>query len=268
MNRTKRSRNNPPLLTLLFLGLFILGTGGACWAMLQIVAQSSLSLPFDDVRSSEYIAGDSSQETNFSLGIPAIEKSGYAEYPVNNTEAASDSTNFLNIPGETAFPEYPDKDIESDAPIFIPTPIEPLYPIQFGEGESVGSLAIPTLMQKFPIIQGTGQNELKKGVGHFIQSVLPGEEDNCVLSGHRDSVFAKLGQLKIGDPLVVQTAAGKFTYEIMQIRVVDKTDKTVIVPADHAILTLTTCYPFKYFGNAPDRYIIIADLVLIEDTAV
>ncbi|MHB8064399.1 MAG: sortase domain-containing protein, partial [Ruminiclostridium sp.] len=50
--------------------------------------------------------------------------------------------------------------------------------------------------------------------------------------------------------------------EIKRIRIVDKDDKTVIVPADHAVLTLSTCYPFYFVGNAPDRYILTADLVI------
>jgi sortase A len=129
------------------------------------------------------------------------------------------------------------------------------------EGEKIGSLSIPVLKQKWPIVEGTGTNELKKGVGHFIQSVLPGGEDNCVLSGHRTTVFAKLGKLKIGDQLIVQTAAGTYTYEIARIRIVHKDDRTVIVHTDHAVLTLTTCYPFVYVGSAPDRYIVSADLV-------
>jgi len=74
-------------------------------------------------------------------------------------------------------------------------------------------------------------------------------------------VFTRLGELKKGDRLVVDTAAGRFTYQIRRIRIVDKDDRTVIVPTDHAVLTVTTCYPFRYVGNAPDRYILIADLI-------
>jgi len=129
------------------------------------------------------------------------------------------------------------------------------------EGVKIGSLSIPALKQAWPIIQGTGTNDLKKGVGHFLQSVLPGAKDNCVLSGHRDTVFAKLGNVKIGDRLIVQSAAGTFTYEVKRIRIVHQDDKTVIVHTDHAVLTLTTCYPFHFIGSAPDRYIVSADLV-------
>ena len=81
-----------------------------------------------------------------------------------------------------------------------------------------------------------------------------------MLSGHRDTVFTQLGKLKIGDQLIVQTSAGSFVYEITLIRIVDKDDKTVIVPTDHAVLTVTTCYPFDFIGSAPYRYILVADL--------
>ena len=136
-----------------------------------------------------------------------------------------------------------------------------LYPVYPSEGDVIGTLRIPTLDIDLPIIQGTGDNDLEKGVGHFVQSVLPGESDNCVLSGHRDTFFAKLGELEIGDQLTVTTSAGTFTYETSGTRIVEKNDKTVIVPTDHAVLTLTTCYPFSYVGSAPQRYIVSADLV-------
>jgi len=98
-------------------------------------------------------------------------------------------------------------------------------------------------------------------VGHFTQSVLPGEEDNCVFSAHRETFFKQLGELKIGDQLIVQTSAGTFTYEVNGTRIVHADDKTVIVPFDHAVLTLITCYPFNTVGYFPDRYIVSAVLV-------
>ena len=150
--------------------------------------------------------------------------------------------------------------VESDSSLVFTASGKP-YPGYPAAGDTIGSLTIPALKQRFLIIEGTGAEELKKGVGHFTQSVLPGEQDNCVLSGHRDTVFSDLGKLNIGDQLIAQTSAGTFTYRIKRIRIVDKDDKTVIVPADHATLTLTTCYPFRFIGSAPDRYILIADLV-------
>ena len=151
--------------------------------------------------------------------------------------------------------------VEIDPSIVLPAPAMTLYPVYPSEGDAIGSLTIPAIKRKLPIFQGTSVEPLKKGVGHFSQSVLPGEKDNCVLSGHRETVFRQLGKLKIGDQLIVQTSAGIFTYEVKGTRIVDEDDRTVIVPTDHAVLTLTTCYPFDTPGYSPDRYIVSANLV-------
>jgi sortase A len=144
---------------------------------------------------------------------------------------------------------------------FAPVPSEILYSDYPQTGDTIGILTIPALKQEFSILQGTGNEELKKGVGHFIQSVLPGQEDNCVLSGHNDTVFSQIEKLVLGDLLIVETSEGIFFYEVSSTRIVDKDDKTVIVPTDAAVLTLTTCYPFITIGDAPDRYIVIANLI-------
>lgn len=218
------SRSKFSLFTILSLGFLVLGILCVCWALINIEAQS--------VHSVDTYGSLSSSPTTLAI-------KQQVSVTVDNTA-----------------PTEPDQ--LSD----VPNPDKILYPIYPAKGDYIGTLSIPVLKQELPIIQGTSENELKKGVGHFILSVLPGEEDNCVLSGHRDTVFAELGKLKIGDQLIVQTSAGTFTYEIKRIRIVDKDDKTVIVPTDHAVLTLTTCYPFHFVGNAPDRYILIADLIV------
>ncbi|NHN30157.1 class D sortase [Paenibacillus sp. S3N08] len=161
------------------------------------------------------------------------------------------------------------KNDQVEIPTPVPLPLttsvahinEILYPIRPTEGEHIGNLTIPAIDQIIPIFHGTDEDELKRGIGHFARSVMPGENDNSVLSGHRDTVFRKLGKLKIKDQLIVQTSAGIFTYEINKFQIVDKDDTTIIVPTDHAVLTVTTCYPFEYIGDAPNRYILTADLI-------
>ncbi|WP_153125313.1 class D sortase [Peribacillus tepidiphilus] len=136
----------------------------------------------------------------------------------------------------------------------------PLYPVKPEKGELIGELYIPKLDQTLPIYHGTDEDDLEKGVGHFAGSVLPGEKDNSVLSGHRDTVFRQLGKVGKGDLLVAKTSAGEFTYKVKKVRIVDKDDRTVIVPKPKATLTLTTCYPFDYIGSAPERYVLVAEL--------
>lgn len=128
-------------------------------------------------------------------------------------------------------------------------------------GEEMGVLTIPTLDATFPLIHGTDDPELDRGVGHFAGSVLPGEADNSVLSGHNNTVFRKLGDVGEGDELIVQTKSGTYTYVVHTVRIVDEDDRTVIVSTDDAQLTVTTCYPFNELGFAPNRYVLVADLV-------
>ncbi|MBT2646969.1 class D sortase [Bacillus sp. ISL-34] len=148
----------------------------------------------------------------------------------------------------------------SDKPLSNKTTKKELYPVHPKTGEEIGELYIPKLKTKLPIFHGTDEDELEKGVGHFAGSVLPGENDNSVLSGHRDTVFRKLGQVGEGDLLIVRTSAGEFTYKVNKVRIVDEDDRTVIVPKPRATLTVSTCYPFDYIGSAPERYILVAYL--------
>ncbi|WP_044641022.1 class D sortase [Risungbinella massiliensis] len=128
------------------------------------------------------------------------------------------------------------------------------------KGEHFADLYIPRLKAVLPIIEGTNEEELEKGVGHFSGSVLPGEPDNTVLSGHRDTVFREMGQMQEGDEFHVQTSQGTFIYVIRKMWITDEDDRTVIVSHDKPILTVTTCYPFRYIGPAPQRYIMQAEL--------
>ena len=135
------------------------------------------------------------------------------------------------------------------------------YPNYPSTGDRIGTITLPSLKLNWPIYQGTTDAELAKGVGHYAKSVLPGQNDNSVLSGHRTTVFTKLCKLNPGQPILVKTSAGTFTYIVRSSRVVLKTDRTVIVPTAGAVLTLTTCYPFNQLGATDHAYVVSADLV-------
>lgn len=136
----------------------------------------------------------------------------------------------------------------------------PLYKEAPDIGDKIGELIIPKLHAAIPVYHGTNEEELDNGVGHYADSVLPGENDNSVLSGHRDTVFRRLGEVEKGDSLIVRTSAGEFEYIVDKIRIVDKDDRTVIVPKPVATLTVSTCYPFYFVGSAPKRFVIVAYL--------
>ncbi|MFS0674182.1 class D sortase [Ornithinibacillus sp. 179-J 7C1 HS] len=127
------------------------------------------------------------------------------------------------------------------------------------KGETVGILHIPSLEAELPIVEGTDPDELAKGVGHYKGTAYPLQKDQIVLSGHRETVFRRMGELKLGDTLIIQLPFGDFSYEIINTKIVSADDRTVIKStAPNEVLTLTTCYPFNFIGDAPERYIITA----------
>lgn len=126
------------------------------------------------------------------------------------------------------------------------------------KGDLTGILNIGKIGAELPIYEGVDEDELDIGVGHYPGTSYPLEEDQIVLSGHRDTVFRKMGELEIGDIMTLELPYGDFDYEIVETFIVDADDRTVIVPHDEEILTVTTCYPFSFVGSAPERYIINA----------
>lgn len=127
-------------------------------------------------------------------------------------------------------------------------------------GSKLGELSISSLNLSYPVVQGTHDNELKMGVGHMAGSTLPGQGGHVILSGHRDTVFRKLENLKVGDDITFTTPYGDFIYETTEFKIVDAADETIAVPTDYETLTLTTCYPFHFIGNAPQRFIVFTKL--------
>ncbi|WP_174732623.1 class D sortase [Mesobacillus harenae] len=125
--------------------------------------------------------------------------------------------------------------------------------------EAIGILKIPKLDYELPIYEGADEDSLEKGVGHYPATAFPGQGEQILLSGHRDTVFRKFGQLEEGDIFIVKMPYGTYEYTMKSSKIVDQYDRTIIKPAGKEELVLSTCYPFSYIGNAPDRYIIYAD---------
>lgn len=132
-------------------------------------------------------------------------------------------------------------------------------------GDKVAYLIIPKIQKKYSVYWGADDKVLKKGVGMFVSDLTtaPSGNGHTVLSGHRDTVFTELGQLKENDQLIVEYETKTYTYRINKHWITDSEDRTVIVDKNEPTLTLTTCYPFDYIGDAPDRYIIESSLLSI-----
>lgn len=150
-------------------------------------------------------------------------------------------------PSEDAAESVPNPEPLIDRKTFSPRP-----------NDVIGVLQIPKLEAELPIVEGTDEEMLKKGVGHYSTSVFPSDGEQIVLSGHRDTVFRNFDKLAVKDRFIVKLPYGTFEYEITKTDIVDKDDTTVIRSMGTEALVVTTCYPFRFVGDAPERYIIYA----------
>lgn len=128
----------------------------------------------------------------------------------------------------------------------------------FALGAPVARLVIPRLGLDEIVVEGVGDDELRAGPGHVPGSAMPGEAGNAVISAHRDRHFHALDELRAGDTLRTTSGAGEAVWVVTGRRVVDK-DAPALFASRSARLTLTTCWPVRYLGPAPERLIVTAE---------
>ena len=124
-------------------------------------------------------------------------------------------------------------------------------------GDPVARLLIPSLGLDEIVVEGVGDRQLNVGPGHVPQSVAPGARGNAVISAHRDRHFARLDELAVGDTITTETMGGSTKWVVVERRVVTR-ETRALRDQGRAELTLTTCWPVRYLGPAPDRLIVSA----------
>ena len=140
-------------------------------------------------------------------------------------------------------------------------PKEASTPQRLKAGDWLARLDAPTVHLSATILEGTDDSTLSRGAGHIEETAYPGEEGNLGIAGHRDTVFRPVRGLKIGDPLLLETADRTFEYRVVSTSIVEPTDVYVLDPTPRASITLVTCFPFTFVGHAPKRYIVRAEMV-------
>jgi sortase A len=126
--------------------------------------------------------------------------------------------------------------------------------------ESLAVLRIPALHLEVPVLEGTDEVTLNRGVGRIAGTSLPGAGGNIGIAGHRDGFFRKLKDIRTGDAIELATISGTHVFVVDQIRITSPADVSILRPRAKHSLTLVTCYPFYFVGPAPSRYIVEASL--------
>jgi sortase A len=119
-------------------------------------------------------------------------------------------------------------------------------------------LRIAKIQLEVPVLRGTDDRTLDRGVGHIEGTATPGAVGNVGIAGHRDSFFRGLKDVAPGDLIEVQTLREKLEYRVVRTWVVDPGDVSVLEETSSPSLTLVTCYPFYFIGSAPNRFIVRA----------
>jgi sortase A len=129
-------------------------------------------------------------------------------------------------------------------------------------GEIIGRVDIPRLKLSAAVAEGDDDKTLGKAVGHLPDTPLPWHRrGNVALAAHRDGLFRRLEKIRVDDDVRIVTPRGEYQYRVKRTRIVDPDDVWVIAPTEMPTITLITCYPFSFVGNAPQRFVVQAEMI-------
>jgi len=126
------------------------------------------------------------------------------------------------------------------------------------DSTALGRIEIPRIGVAAIVKEGGDEKTLSRAVGLIPGSSRPGDIGNVVLAGHRDTFFRGLRNIKVNDRIRVIVPPHTYEYEVQSLRVVTPDETSVLQSRGVEELTLVTCYPFRFVGPAPDRFIVSA----------
>ncbi len=187
-------------------------------------------------------------------GVGFVTSAGiqYFEHQASLKEAMAEANTLISQPQTIDHSDGKGVDVPHRDPLIERSEFDP------SPNDVIGMLEVPKLEAELPIIEGTDEEMLERRVGHYSSTAFPLDDEQILLSGHRDTVFRNFDKLAVGDRFIVMLPYGTFEYEIRSTDIVDKDDTSVIRSMGSEVLVVSTCYPFRYLGNAPDRFIFYA----------
>lgn len=153
----------------------------------------------------------------------------------------------LELAELTAVPETPSEERPARIPL--------------DDGAPLAWLRVPRLGIDAIVAEGVSTAVLARAIGHLPASARPGEAGNIALAAHRDTFFRPLEGIRTGDEILLERPDGVGTYRVAWTKVVAPSDTTVLADTSGDTLTLVTCYPFRWVGPAPERFVVRAERI-------
>lgn len=133
-------------------------------------------------------------------------------------------------------------------------------PWPWADTQPVARLSVPRLGRSQIVLAGDNGRTLAFGPGWAEASATPAGVGTTVISGHRDTHFAWLGDLIAGDVVSIEARDRTLDYVVASTRIVDA-DRERIDPGamSDGTLLLVTCWPFDaVVAGGPLRYVVTA----------
>lgn len=141
-----------------------------------------------------------------------------------------------------------------------------------GEGDPLTRIVISRIGLDAVVVEGTSQRALAAGMGHYLNTPLPGDVGNVAIAGHRTMngrAFGNLDKLRPGDRIELITPVARHTYEVAppfgghgNPWAVAPNDWSVTDQTPERWLTLTTCHPR---GSNKQRLVARASFIATEN---
>ncbi len=138
----------------------------------------------------------------------------------------------------------------------------PVKAWSWADTRPVARLKIDRIGAESIVLKGASGEALAFGPALLDETARIGEPGTSVIAAHRDTHFAFLKDVKIGDVISVMRDDGlSFSYRVTNMRVADADQSGIDRHAAGFHLVLSTCYPFEAITHGKQRYLVEAEMI-------
>jgi sortase A len=139
---------------------------------------------------------------------------------------------------------------------------KPVKAWSWADTRPVARLKIDRLNAESIVLKGASGEALAFGPALLDETARIGEAGTAVIAAHRDTHFAFLKDVKLGDVISITRDDGlSFSYRVTGMRVADADQSGIDRHASGFHLVLSTCYPLGALTHGKQRYLVEAELV-------
>ena len=130
-------------------------------------------------------------------------------------------------------------------------------PWAWADIKPLARLSAPRLKTSNIVLDNTSGEALAFGPGHVTNTPMPGQRGTAVFSAHRDTHFRWLGELRLGDEVLVEGMDGKtIVYKVRRAWVAPASQSGINADSEEHLIALTTCWPLDGTSRSDLRYIV------------